>query len=272
MVRFPNAKINLGLFITEKRTDSYHNIESLMLPVPLCDVLEIVPINDNTFKNVKLSVSGNPVHCPDEDNLCVKAYHLLADKFSLPSVQIYLHKVIPDGAGLGGGSSDAASALLILNDIFSLNLNEKYLEEYASELGSDCAFFIKNNPAFCSGRGEIMEATDFHLKGWHLMLVFPPVKVSTKDAYAGCIPDAAKFDLRKIQQLKPEEWKEKIVNDFEKTVFEKYPLLKEIRDQLYDSGAVYAAMSGSGSTIYGLYDKLGSDDFSNFSHYKIIQL
>ena len=250
MIAFPFAKINLGLHIIEKRPDHYHNIETIFYPVEWCDILEIIKADDFAFFHTGLPVAGNA-----NDNLCVKAYNLLKSDWNISPVHIYLHKIIPIGAGLGGGSSDAAHTLLLLNKIFALNLSLKQLSEYAVKLGSDCAFFLQPHPMFAQGRGELLSAIDVSLKKYFIVMVMPQVQVNTSDAYQWIIPAKPKTGLERILKLPIEEWKNVLENDFEKPVFEKYPLLKEIKEQLYLQGALYSAMSGSGASVFGIFKR-----------------
>jgi 4-diphosphocytidyl-2-C-methyl-D-erythritol kinase len=247
MLSFPNAKINLGLYITEKRTDGYHNLLTCFLPIPWNDVLEIVPAETVAFKQTGLTIPGNP-----EDNLCVKAYRLLQKDFDLPPVLIHLHKIVPMGAGLGGGSSDAAFVLKNLNVQFALGLSETQLEVYAAQLGSDCAFFVRNRPAIATGRGEVLNDFPPNFKGLYLVVVYPAVHVSTAEAYGGVKPRPFEGDFTMLLS-QPTRWKDELHNQFEETIFPKYPILAEIKQQLYDQGAWYAAMSGSGSAVFGLF-------------------
>ncbi|MGB3589031.1 MAG: 4-(cytidine 5'-diphospho)-2-C-methyl-D-erythritol kinase [Tunicatimonas sp.] len=268
MVVFPNAKINLGLHIASKREDGYHNIETCFVPIPLRDILEAIetgrPLDDNfQFTTSGLTIPGKP-----EENLCVRAYQLLQADFNLPPAQIHLHKIIPMGGGLGGGSSDASFLLCSLNELFSLSLTEKQLEGYASRLGSDCPFFIRNQPVLASGTGNQFEDISLDLKGKYIVLVFPNITVSTAEAYAKVIPrrtnsSATSASLNERLSQPTEEWKENLVNDFEVSVFAQYPILATVKEQLYDAGAFYASMSGSGSTIYGLFHQ--EPDISSIS-------
>ena len=257
MVVFPNAKINIGLYVTGKRQDGFHNLETVFYPVGLSDVLEIGrgegKPGEYEFRN-----TGIDVECEAEKNLTVKAYRLLAGKYALPALRIHLHKVIPFGAGLGGGSSDAAFMLKALNAYFELHLPDQKLQEYASDLGSDCAFFIHNHPVFAHGKGELMEDIELSLEDYRLVLVKPPCGVSTPQAYAGIIPHEAGFDLRNIARLPVPEWNGKIRNDFEKTVFAKYPEIACLKQRMYDLGAIYVSMTGSGSAVFGLFEKKAS--------------
>lgn len=254
MLVYPNAKINIGLFVTEKRNDGFHNLESVFYPVPLSDILEVNRID--RAKGVCLfENTGLPVDCPPEKNLVVRAYKLLALAYDLPAVEIHLHKVIPFGAGLGGGSSDAAHMLVLLNDYFGLGISQQGLMNYAARLGSDCAFFVKNTPVFARGKGEILEDIAFSLKDYSIVIVKPGCSVSTKEAYQGVNPRAAAFDLHGIQNLPLSEWSSKIGNDFEKSVFALYPEIKKTKEKMYRLGALYASMTGSGSAVFGIFKK-----------------
>lgn len=248
MINFPNAKINLGLHITSKRKDGYHDIETCMVPIPLFDALEMIVDKKTVFETTGLIIPGE-----EKDNLILKALKLLRKDFNdIPQVHIHLHKNIPMGAGLGGGSADAAFALTLMNQLFELYLEDWFLEDYAAELGSDCPFFIQNTPKIATGRGEILEPVEVSLKGDHIVLVKPPVHIGTKEAYAGVKPQAPKNNLREILKDKS-SWRELLVNDFEASIFPQYPELAEIKAKLYEMGAYYAAMSGSGSTVFGLF-------------------
>ena len=257
MCTFPNAKINIGLNITEKRTDGYHNLETIFYPIDLCDSLEFVQNDETQFNCTGLKIEGEP-----ENNLILKAYKLLKEEFDLPNIDIHLHKAIPMGAGLGGGSADAAFMLKMLNDEFCLGLSSQELEQKAAKLGADCAFFIKNKPTLAKGIGNIFEPTTINLSGYHIVLIKPEVHVSTAEAYGGCKPQRWTTPLEVAIKRPISEWKNCIFNDFEKTVFVAHPELAEIKDMLYSKGAVYAAMSGSGSTIYGLFENTINDKFT----------
>lgn len=252
MIVFPNAKINLGLNIVSKRTDGYHNIETVFYPIPLCDALEIVPAKGDKgiLRQTGIAIEGNPKH-----NLVCKAYRLLKETYSLPEIDTYLLKKIPSGAGLGGGSSDAAFMLKLLNEWGNLNLPLDTLEEYASRLGADCAFFVRNEPVFAEGIGNRFTPVSLSLQGYHLVLIKPPVFVPTQDAYATCVSRLPDQSIKEILQEPVETWKRQLVNDFEKSVFRKYPMIGSIKQQLYDKGAVYASMSGSGSSVFGLFQE-----------------
>jgi len=256
MIVFPNAKINLGLRITAKRSDGYHNLDTVFFPVPLRDALEIITNPDSTATGVSFSSSGIPIPGETASNLCIKAYSILKTKFQeLPAVQIHLHKNIPMGAGLGGGSADGAFTLQLLNSKYKLNLTEPELIELALELGSDCPFFIKNIPVHATGRGEIMEPTSVDLSDKKIVLVLPGLHVSTSLAFKDCpIYDAAQ-PTHLITSQPIESWKDSLINDFEKTVFKAHPELENIKNKLYEMGAVYAAMTGTGSTIYGIFNE-----------------
>ena len=250
MIVYPHSKINLGLHIIRKRADEFHELETLFYPLDLCDALEIIPATDG-----KTEFTSTGIHIPGDgaENLCVKAWKLMQSDYALPNVKIHLHKMIPVGAGLGGGSSDAAFSLRALNDLFSLKLPEEKLQQYAQQMGSDCSFFLGNSPAYATGRGEIMESYPISLKGYSLVLVKPNIHVSTADAYAGIAPKQPEKQLKEILRLPPEKWKDILVNDFEKTIFNKFPEIGEIKSRMYDSGAVYACMSGSGSSVFGIF-------------------
>ncbi|MDR1681212.1 MAG: 4-(cytidine 5'-diphospho)-2-C-methyl-D-erythritol kinase [Prevotellaceae bacterium] len=249
MICFPPAKINIGLSVKSRREDGFHEIETLLCPVALCDVLEITASEAFSFH-----LSGLPVEGDVESNLCVKAYRLLQATFDLPPLAVYLHKVIPAGAGLGGGSSDATAMLQLLNEFFALGLSPAQLWQYAVQLGSDCAFFLHNRPMLATGRGEIL--TDFpvpQLSDYRIVLLFAPVSVSTAAAYGAVTAQLPAHPLTDLLAQPVETWKDCLVNDFEQSVFAQYPILASLKEQLYDAGAVYAAMSGSGSALFGLF-------------------
>ncbi|WPP48623.1 4-(cytidine 5'-diphospho)-2-C-methyl-D-erythritol kinase [Catalinimonas niigatensis] len=251
MVVFPNAKINLGLNILRKRPDGFHDLASCFVPVPYTDVLEIIE-----SKKLSFSSSGLPIPGEKKDNLCLKAYHLLQKDFNLPPVQIYLHKVIPIGAGLGGGSSDASFTLKCLDQMFGLFLDDFLLEEYAARLGSDCPFFIKNQAVMAYGTGNEFEEVSLSLEDKFIVLLTPPIHVATAEAYAGVTPREAENNLKELLEKKPvSQWKGLVQNDFEASVFSKYPAIAEIKDKLYQTGASYASMSGSGASVYGIFEQ-----------------
>jgi len=250
MVGFPPCKINLGLSILRKRSDGFHDLETCFVPVPWSDMLEIIPASTFSFSSSGLDIPGNP-----EDNLCVRAYHLLQKDFKLPPVQIHLHKIIPTGAGLGGGSADAAYTLRLLNDIFSLNLDPQTLAAYAARLGSDCAFFIQDQPMIGTGRGEILEPINLSLTGKYLAICKPDIHVSTAEAYASITPHVPAVSIKEILTTKPlEEWWFHLKNDFEGPIMTKHPAIRNTRDKFYVQGARYASMSGSGAAVFAIFD------------------
>lgn len=251
MIVFPNCKINLGLHITNKRPDGFHDLETVFYPLPVCDALEAITHRELQFAGTGIAVPGNVT-----DNLCLKAFHLLQRDF--PQVQplsIHLHKHIPIGAGLGGGSSDAAFMLQLINQKFQLGLTEAALVDYAAQLGSDCPFFIVNKPCFATGRGEIMTPVTLDLSGYSFVLVHPGIHVNTGWAFQQLTPKTPVYVLKDIIQSPVSEWKNKLVNDFEEPVFAAHPALAKIKEQLYTAGAVYATMSGSGSALLGIFPK-----------------
>ncbi len=250
MISFPNAKINLGLNILRKRQDGYHDIESCLFPVPLTDALEIIPSDSFSFTNSGLTVDHN-----NGDNLCIKAYNLIRSRYDIPEVSMHLHKAIPMGAGLGGGSADAAFTLKMLNDLFELRINTDQLKAFAAELGSDCPFFIDNKPSLATGTGTDLAPLSLDLKGKYLALIFPNLSISTAEAYANVTPSKPSTELREALALPATDWKNHVKNDFEASIFPNYPILGKIKELLYEQGADYAAMSGSGSTLFGIFDQ-----------------
>ena len=250
MIAFPPCKINLGLHVIARRVDGFHNLETCFFPIPWTDILEIIPSNQTCFTS-----SGNAIPGDPQQNLCLRAYHLLKADFKLPEVSIHLHKVIPTGAGLGGGSSDGAYTLRLLNDQFDLQLDTEKLMRYASKLGSDCAFFIHDKPMLGTGRGEVLEPIGVNLEGKYIVVVKPPVHVSTAEAYSGVVPEPPAHNLRNtIERQSPDTWRSLLKNDFEASVFRKFPVIANIKEALYKHGAVYASMSGSGSAVFGIFD------------------
>ena len=246
MLLFPTAKVNLGLHVIRKRSDGYHDIETLFVPVPdLCDVLELV--RDDSFRMhvYNAEIAG--------ENLCEKAWRLLASRFDIPPVEINLYKRIPMGAGLGGGSADAAFTLTGLNTLFGLGLPKEELAALAAQLGSDCAFFVFNRPMLARGRGEILSPFNFSLEGYQLRVFPQNVFVSTREAYAGVTPHEPEHRIETVVRCPIDEWKELLVNDFEASVFTRHPELAVAKQALYDEGARYAAMSGSGSALFAIY-------------------
>ncbi|MFM2315867.1 MAG: 4-diphosphocytidyl-2-C-methyl-D-erythritol kinase [Bacteroidota bacterium] len=250
MIVFPNAKINLGLFITEKRTDGFHNLESLFLPIPLCDILEVTPATEDT----SLVCTGESSDIPTEKNIVYKAWKLLQEAHGIGNVHIHLHKIIPSGAGMGGGSSDGSFMLKALNELFQLNLSVAQLEDFAAQLGSDCPFFIKNKAALVTGRGEGVDPIDFNLEGKYLVIVNPGIHISTAQAFQGIQPKSSQFNWKEFIQNKDFE-KVDLRNDFEQSVFQLYPEIAEIKSTLLHAGALYSSMSGTGSTVYALFDE-----------------
>lgn len=262
MLAFPNAKINLGLLITEKRPDGFHNLQSCFYPVEWTDVLEVVPSTDFMFTSSGLAIPGDA-----QMNLCVRAYNLLKTDFDLPPVHLHLHKIVPIGAGLGGGSADAAFTLKLLDAYFKLEITTHKLEEYARQLGSDCAFFVQNQPMYCVEKGDVFEEVDLDLRGYYIVLVYPNLAISTAEAYANVRPRMPQKSLRDYIQQPIDEWRDTVHNDFEDSLFPRYPLLKQLKQQFYELGAVYASMSGSGSTVYGIFNAPPalSNQFADYS-------
>ncbi len=270
MIVFPNCKINFGLNIISKRGDGYHNLETVFYPLPFYDVLEI--IQSNNTQN-ELFISGIDIKGEKENNLCLKAYEILKKDFpQLPFIKIYLQKNIPAGAGLGGGSADGAFMLLLLNEKFNLELNEEKLLQYALQLGSDCPFFIINKPCFAQQRGEILEKIVVNLPGYKILLVNPQIHADTAWAFTQIKSSAPELSIKEIIQKPVFEWRQLLKNDFEPPVFEAHPSIKKIKESLYANGAVYAAMSGSGSTVFGIYNKSDEINTSVFGDYFIKQL
>ena len=246
MIYFPSCKINLGLHILKKRTDGFHEIESGMLEIPFSDVLEIVPSETFAFQSSGLDIPG-------EGNLCIAAWQLLEKDFGLSGAKLHLHKTIPMGGGLGGGSSDAAHTLIAIDQLFNLGLTTKQLETYAAQLGSDCPFFIRGGLQLATRRGEVLEPLTVQLPELFVVLVNHGIHVPTKEAYANVQPDDQRTSLKEVLEQPLATWKENLVNDFERSVFQQHPLLAATKQELYDAGAVYVAMSGSGSTLFGLF-------------------
>ena len=275
MICFPNAKINLGLHVVSRRTDGYHNIETIFYPIGLRDALEIIPVEkesagipefsgnthsittrDNTSsRKYRFFQTGNPIDGAPDNNLVIKALNLITSEKELPEIDIHLLKKIPSGAGLGGGSSDAASTLILLNETFGLGYSNEELMLRAARLGADCPFFILNRPAFASGIGDELEPIEIDLSNYTLLLVKPDIMVSTREAYSMINPREPELSLKEIIRKSPETWKELMKNDFEPPVFKKFPEICRIKQQLYEIGAVYASMSGSGSSVFGLFEK-----------------
>jgi 4-diphosphocytidyl-2-C-methyl-D-erythritol kinase len=250
MISFPPCKINLGLNIISKREDGFHDLETCFYPVPWTDILEIIPAKELVFTS-----SGNAIPGNAEDNLCLRAYQLVKADFDIAPVRIHLHKIIPIGAGLGGGSSDAAYTLRLLNNIFNLSLSVDQLKIYASKLGSDCSFFIQDKPMLGTGKGEILTEIDVSLNSFYLVTVKPPIHVSTQEAYSGIVPKQPVIKINEIVKQPVSNWKESLKNDFEESIFKKHPAIADVKTKLYSSGAIYSSMSGSGSSVFAIFDK-----------------
>ena len=249
MIVYPNAKINLGLNVLRKREDGYHDIFSVFYPVKEClDILEIV-------KSERFEFTKSGIEIPDGENLCEKAWKLLDTDFGIGNVKIHLHKQIAIGAGLGGGSADASFTLKSLNELFELKITNIQLEKYALKLGADCPFFIDNTTKLIEGIGEEMTSIDLDLSDYEILLVNPDIHISTKEAFSGVVPEIPEQAVEQIIQLPIKEWKNKLKNDFEKSVFIKYPKLIDLKDKLYKEGSIYASMSGSGSVVFGFFEK-----------------
>ena len=250
MIVFPNCKINLGLNILEKKEDGFHDLETFFFPINIHDVLELLPSKKDT---TLLTTSGISIG-ESVNNICLKAYQLVKKDYpDLPAVQIHLHKAIPLGAGLGGGSADGVAILQLINKKFSLNISSGQLFDYALKLGSDCPFFLLNKPCFASGRGETLEPMELSLSGYKIIIVNPGIHLSTTEAFKEIIPSMPKKRIKEIIRQPIDTWKKELVNDFETSVFKKYPEVFRIKKDLYEKGAIYAAMSGSGSTVYGIF-------------------
>ena len=271
MICHPNAKINLGLNVTERRPDGYHNLETVFYPIPLCDTLQFstdagtdshrpegifpngIPVQEHSTEDYTFRSGGIDIDCPPEQNLLIKGLRLIREHYALPHLYISLHKQIPSGAGLGGGSSDAAHTMKSLNQMFNLGLSDNELEERVTGLGADCPFFVRNRPVFATGIGNIFTPIGLSLSGWHLVLVKPDIFVSTKEAYARISPRRPETPITDIIRRPVEEWKGLLTNDFEEGVFALHPEIADIKARLYDREAAYASMSGSGSSVFGLF-------------------
>lgn len=251
MIFSPNAKINIGLQVLSKRDDGFHNISTFIYPIyNFTDILEII---ENNKSETNIYLSGIKIEGDNSNNLCLKAYNLLKKDYKLPAINIYLHKIIPIGAGLGGGSSDAAATLTVLNSMFNLNLSNNALIMYAAKLGSDCAFFINNTPALATSKGEILENINININK-HIVILMPNINISTASAYSMITPVSNVPALKNLISHDICEWKQLIVNDFETPIFCKHPIIRELKNILYDAGAIYAAMSGSGAAVYGIFN------------------
>ena len=252
MIRFPQGKINLGLHVLEKRPDGFHNIETVLYPVSLADILEVVVSDDNnlSFTTSGIEIPGNP-----QNNLCIRAYHLVRKKFAIGPVKVHLHKNIPVGGGLGGGSSDAVAMIKILNALFALRMGASQMKEIATELGSDCVFFLENKPALAQGRGEILTPVNLDLMEYLVIIVKPGAHGDTALAYANVIPAKRSGSIGDTVQLPISLWQANLINDFEERSFNKHPDIKMIKDQFDYLGAIYSSMTGSGSAVYGIFPK-----------------
>lgn len=274
MIVFPNSKINLGLRILRKRSDGYHDLETVFYPIPLTDILEITRYNVY-LKNftIPFSKSGFVIDGDPSDNLCIKAYKMLRKDFpQISNIQMHLHKAVPAGAGLGGGSADAAFTLILLNKEFKLGLSNEQLTAYALKLGSDCPFFIINKPCYATGRGEVLETIPLNLSDYKLVIVNPGIHINTGRAFLNIKPGVPDTSLKEIIRKPIERWKDELVNDFEKWVFSEHREIVEIKDDLYVAGAVFASMSGSGSTVYGFFEKTKSLSLDFPGHYFVREL
>jgi 4-diphosphocytidyl-2-C-methyl-D-erythritol kinase len=259
MIIFPNAKINIGLNVIERRPDGYHNLETIFYPVKINDALEIIESNKLSFELSGLEIPGRV-----EDNLCIKGYHLLKKDFDLPPVKIHLHKHIPIGAGLGGGSADAAFFIRLINQKFILGLTDDQMEGYARQLGADCAFFVRNKPVFAFEKGDEFEPITLDLSGYNIVLVMPEVHVSTGEAYGGVKSAPVEISLMELIRLPVTEWRKCIKNDFETSVFKNHPVIRGVKAALYEAGAIYASMSGSGASVFGIFGETPDLQISDF--------
>ena len=251
MIVFPNAKINIGLNVVSRRTDGYHNLETVFYPVKVKDALEVIESDKFAFTSSGIEIPGYA-----NENLCVKALELIRQEYSVPELAIHLHKTIPIGAGLGGGSADAAFFIKLLDQKFSLGLSIEKMEDYARELGADCAFFIRNEPVFARGKGDEFTSITLDLSKYYIVLVMPPVHVSTGEAYRGVKPAMPQSSLKDLISLPIDQWKGQIKNDFEESVFKNHPSIRGIKSALYEAGALYASMSGSGAAVYGIFQNV----------------
>lgn len=262
MIQFPNCKINLGLSITGKRADGYHELESVFYPVELTDIVEIIRTNE-PFPSIQFSSSGINIPGTDDNNLCIKAYQILLKDFpTLPSIKMHLHKHIPMGAGLGGGSSDGTTVLKIANQMFQLQLSEQQLIQYAAKLGSDCPFFVINKPLLATGRGEILKPIQCDLSNYKIALIHPGIHISTAWAFQQLNPHQKEKSIAEIIAQPINTWRDALINDFEIPIFKAHPFLEEIKSSLYNQGALYASMSGSGSSLFGIFPKNHLFNFS----------
>lgn len=266
MILFPPAKINLGLNVLHKREDGYHEIESCMIAIPFYDVLEIIPAETFEFKQSGITIAGDL-----EDNLCVKAFRLLEQNYAIPPVSIYLRKIIPMGAGLGGGSADASYVVKALVTLYKLGISEDEQRELVAQLGSDCPFFISSQPQLAIGRGEILQPITLDLKNYYLKLINPGIHIGTKEAYDGIQFSDDSTSIAAILAEPIEQWNAHLKNDFERTAFKNHPTLAQIKASLYQEGAIYAAMSGSGSTLFGIFKEEPKLTFTKENYLELIR-
>ncbi len=274
MIVFPNCKINLGLNILRKRKDGFHELETVFYPLPVHDILEMVYLKKSRKRpGISFSDSGLEIDGKKNSNLCIKALKLLKKKIPhVSSVQLHLHKVIPAGSGLGGGSSDAAFTLMVLNEVCHLDLSKEKLLKSASRLGSDCSFFIINEPCFSKGRGELLEEIKLDLSPYKILLVHPGFSINTREAFAGIKPVLPEVSILEIIKRPIETWRAELKNDFEKTIFSQYPGIAKIKNDMYNAGAIYASMSGSGSSVFGIFPKQHPTGIAYPSNYFVREL
>jgi 4-diphosphocytidyl-2-C-methyl-D-erythritol kinase len=254
MVSFPNAKLNLGLNIVEKRADGFHNLETVFLPIEIQDILEVI-VDEKHQSDFEFTSSGIKIEGDISSNLCVRAFNILKKEHQIPPIKMNLHKAIPMGAGLGGGSADGAFTLKLLNDKFALNLSDKLLTDYALQLGSDCPFFILNKTCFATSRGEILNEIQLDLSAYHILVINPGIHIATAWAFSQIHPYQPLKSIQQIIQQPIATWKDELINDFELSVQQKHPIIKNIKDTLYQFGAVYASLTGTGSTVFGIFSK-----------------
>lgn len=260
MILFPPSKINIGLYVLHKRNDGYHALDTLMYPIPICDILEVVKSENFEFSNSGLTIPGE-----GQMNICIKAYQLMVKEYQISPIKIHLHKVIPMGGGLGGGSSDGTYTLRAINDLFNLDLTVERLQELAAQLGSDCPFFVKAVPQVATGRGEVLGAVDFSLQGMYLYMVNVGIHVSTAQAFSKVAFYKKQETISELIKNPFDQIKDELINSFESSVFDSYPVLQEIKSIFIEQGAIYSAMSGSGSTMYGIFQKCPEKGmFKNF--------
>jgi 4-diphosphocytidyl-2-C-methyl-D-erythritol kinase len=265
VVTFPNCKINLGLNIIRKREDGYHDLQTVFYPLKIYDALEVIRNNDSANDDVLFSTTGIPINGNSRDNLCIKACQLLKKDFpQISAIKMHLHKTVPTGAGLGGGSADAAFTLSLLNKKFQLNISADQLINYALQLGSDCPFFLINKPCFAQGRGEVLEKINLDLSQYQLLIVNPKIDISTRWAFSKIEPAIRETSIKQIVHQPIESWNEQLTNDFERPLMKYYPILKSIKEELFTQGALFAGMSGSGSTLFGIFHETKKIDTNIF--------